>query len=224
VHVPAVLGPERDESAWAEVIARQWLDRYGIVSREWWRHDRPPVSWRAIYRELKRLEMRGEANRGHFVRGLSGAQFAHPEAVDRLREVDGAEPPVIVMSASDPANPYALPLADDQRDEFARVRGRRPVLATIGGVVVLVAESHGATMRVRPDVIETDVIRAARAVAERLAVRGSRPKDVVVETINGQHAATSKHYGAFAAAGFRRTTRAIRFLVPGTGIGSPSSF
>jgi ATP-dependent Lhr-like helicase len=38
--------------------SRQWLVRYGIVSRDWWRRERPPVSWRSIYRELKRLEFR----------------------------------------------------------------------------------------------------------------------------------------------------------------------
>ncbi|HEY6089211.1 MAG TPA: DEAD/DEAH box helicase, partial [Gemmatimonadaceae bacterium] len=57
------LGPELPEEERAERIARQWLTRYGIVSREWWRRERPPVPWRSIYRELKRLEYRGEVRR-----------------------------------------------------------------------------------------------------------------------------------------------------------------
>jgi hypothetical protein len=30
------------------MIARQWLDRYGIVAREMWRRERPAIGWRAI--------------------------------------------------------------------------------------------------------------------------------------------------------------------------------
>src|SRR5436190_448791 len=48
-----------EEDALAEVIARQWLDRYGVVARDWWRRERPPIAWRSIYRELRRMELRG---------------------------------------------------------------------------------------------------------------------------------------------------------------------
>ena len=88
VSTPRVLGPAGDEAALGEAIARQWLDRYGVVAREMWRRERPPVPWRPIYRELKRLEFRGDVRRGYFVRGLSGAQFALPEAVEALRADD----------------------------------------------------------------------------------------------------------------------------------------
>jgi len=64
VQTPRVLGPEADESAWAESVARQWLDRYGIVAREMWRRERPAVSWRAVYRELKRLEFAARSGAG----------------------------------------------------------------------------------------------------------------------------------------------------------------
>src|ERR1700737_66985 len=81
------LGPNLPEEERAERIARQWLARYGVVSRDWWRRERPPVPWRAIYRELKRLEFRGEVRRGYFVKGLGGAQFALPDAVEWLRAI-----------------------------------------------------------------------------------------------------------------------------------------
>src|SRR4029079_11394387 len=78
VRAPRVLGPEVDESAWAELIAKQWLERYGVVSRGMWRRERPAVAWRSIYRELRRLEFRGEGRRGYFLRGPSGATLAFP--------------------------------------------------------------------------------------------------------------------------------------------------
>jgi hypothetical protein len=58
---------------------------------------------------------------------------------------------------------------------------------------------------------ESDFNRAAKAMAEHLVRRSARPRDLVVETIDGVAAATAPAYAPFAAAGFRRTTRAIRY-------------
>ena len=49
VHTRGTLGVEADEQELAERIARQWPPRYGIVSRDWWRRERPAVGWRSIY-------------------------------------------------------------------------------------------------------------------------------------------------------------------------------
>jgi ATP-dependent Lhr-like helicase len=209
--MPGVMGSLSDEATLAESIGRQWLDRYGIVSREHWRRERPAIAWRPIYLELRRLEMRGEVRRGYFVDGLSGVQFARADAVDLLRAAPEGDAPVIILSASDPANVQNLPLAPERRDSFARVRGRGAWIATIAGTVVLVAEGRGRSMRVRPGVSPADVARAAKVMAEHLVRRSSRPRDLVVETIDGAVAATSAHYPAFGEAGFRRTTRALRF-------------
>ncbi|MDQ2767127.1 MAG: DEAD/DEAH box helicase, partial [Gemmatimonadota bacterium] len=122
LRTPGTWGRRPDEEEHAEQIARQWLDRYAIVTRDWWRRERPPVGWRAIYRELKRLEYRGEVRRGYFVEGLGGAQFALPEAVERLRaqpDLD-ADAPIIAMSAADPANPYTLPLESIAKGSLVR--------------------------------------------------------------------------------------------------------
>jgi ATP-dependent Lhr-like helicase len=71
-----------------------------------WRRERPAIAWRAIYRELKRLEFRGEVRRGYFVRGLSGAQFALPEAVETLRAIRRrpANGELVLVAAADPLN------------------------------------------------------------------------------------------------------------------------
>ncbi|HVX41606.1 MAG TPA: DEAD/DEAH box helicase [Gemmatimonadaceae bacterium] len=211
VQVPRVLGPEVGEEEWADILTAQMLERYGIVSREMWRRERPAVSWRAIYRELKRLEFRGEVRRGYFVRGLSGAQFALPHAVELLRADDtDPAPAAVVMAASDPANVYNLPQpTDPARDPFVRPRGRGALLVTIAGVVVLIAERRGARITVRPDSDPAVVTRAARALVEHLAARSSR--DIMLETIDGQPAASSAHTESFVEAGFRRGTGGLRF-------------
>ena len=45
----------------------------------------PP--WRVLYEVLSRMELTGAVRRGYFVEGLSGAQFALPEAVQLLQEL-----------------------------------------------------------------------------------------------------------------------------------------
>jgi ATP-dependent Lhr-like helicase len=213
VRAPRVLGPEADEAAWAELIARQWLDRYGVVSREIWRRERPAIGWRSIYYELKRLEFRGDVRRGYFVRGLSGAQFAVPEAVEMLRTAPAAGPQTadaIVMSVNDPANVFTLPLpTSPERDPFVRPRSRGALLATVNGVVVAIAERRGARIAIRPDTPHDTVTTAVRAIVVHLVERTSR--DLVIETIDGQPASGSQYLDAFVAAGMRRGTTGLRY-------------
>jgi len=212
VRVPRVLGPEVDESVWAESIARQWLDRYGVVSREMWRRERPPIGWRSIYHELKRLEFRGEVRRGYFVRGLAGAQFALPEAVEMLRRPatpdDDASP--VVMTVTDPANVYSLPMPHDEaRDPFVKPRSRGALLVTLDGLVVMIAERRGERILIRPSTSDGIVTRAAAALVAHLGERTTR--DITVETIDGQPASGSRHLDAFRAVGFRRGTVGLRY-------------
>jgi ATP-dependent Lhr-like helicase len=165
------MGPELPEEERAERIARQWLTRYGIVSRDWWRRERPPVSWRSIYRELKRLEFRGEIRRGYFVKGLGGAQFALPDAVEWLRSVAGEDQNsanFVVMAASDPANVYNLPLELVDRDPLSRPRGSGALLVTRGGRIALAAEARGRRFSLADWLSPEEVVAAKKALVEHL--------------------------------------------------------
>jgi ATP-dependent Lhr-like helicase len=219
VRTPGILGNGDDEEALAEAIARQWLDRYGIVTRDWWRRERPAVSWRLIYRELRRLEMRGEVRRGYFVRGLAGAQFATAAAVDALREVaSDSEAPVITMSTSDPANAYALPLivADEDRPALARPRGRGALLVTRAGRAIMAAEARGRRVSVASDATEQDVKLAAESLVAHLSLPSpgsQRRHDLEIEAIDGAAATKSPHAAAFVATGFRRDGLTLRKAV-----------
>jgi ATP-dependent helicase Lhr and Lhr-like helicase len=90
-----------------ELIARGLLRRWGVV---FWRLLAREADWLPPWRELlfcyRTLEARGEIRGGRFVAGLSGEQFAAPEAVGLLREVR-RRPRAgewVSLSAADPLN------------------------------------------------------------------------------------------------------------------------
>ena len=205
------LGRELPEEEHAAEIARHWLDRYGIVARDWWRRERPPVSWRAIYRELKRMEYRGEVRRGYFVSGLGGAQFALPDAVEQLRAArDDTSAPVVAIAAGDPANPYSLPrspLAPKVgHDPLLRPRGAGAVLVTRRGVVMLAAEGRGRRITLAADLSDADVLAAVRALVEYLGRGGAahrRRQATTLDTIDGVAAISSPRAAVLREAGFR---------------------
>jgi ATP-dependent Lhr-like helicase len=90
-----------------EHIADTLLRRYGVV---FWRLLEREAAWippwRELLRVLRRLEARGEIRGGRFVAGITGEQFALPEAVGLLRDTRRAPPPPtwISLSAADPLN------------------------------------------------------------------------------------------------------------------------
>ena len=214
VRTPGTMGQAPSPEEHAAAIARQWLERYGIVARNWWRRERPPVPWRTIYLELKRMEFRGEVRRGYFVRGLAGAQFALPEAVEQLRATEpDATAPFVVIAASDPANPYALELEGVDVEPLSRPRGRGALLVTREGRVAMAVEGRGRRITIAPWMDDAAVVAAATAVLTHLRASRSlsaRPRDIEVETIDGAHAAAMRWTQAFLDAGFRRETGGLR--------------
>jgi ATP-dependent Lhr-like helicase len=165
------LGRSSGHEAQAAEIARYWLDRYGIVSREIWRRERPKISWRTIYHELKRMEFTGEARRGYFVKGLAGAQFATSAAVEQLRAIAEESEngkPFIVMAASDPANIYNLPLDLADKDPLSRPRGTGGLIVTRAGKVALSVEGRGKRVVAAEWMEKEDVTRAKEVLASHL--------------------------------------------------------
>ncbi len=108
-------GSERDENA-VEIQAKAFLRRYGIVFRRLLTREASAAPWRELSRIYRRLEARGEIRGGRFVHGMSGEQFALPEAVERLREIrrQPADGRIISISAADPLNLTGI-LTSDER-------------------------------------------------------------------------------------------------------------
>ncbi len=70
-----------------DMVARQLLRRTGVVFRRTLERERIPVTWSALRRAYRRMELRGEIRGGRFVASFSGEQFALPEAVEVLRRL-----------------------------------------------------------------------------------------------------------------------------------------
>jgi len=96
---------ERSDAA-IEMLAWTLLRRYGVMCRRLLTRETAGVPWRDLVRVYRRLEARGEIRGGRFVSGVSGEQFALPDAVERLREIrrSGADNRLIVVSGADPLN------------------------------------------------------------------------------------------------------------------------
>ena len=71
----------------AEEIARILLKRYGVVFKRLLEREGIVLPWSVLLRIYHRLEARGEIRGGRFVAGISGEQFALPEAVGMLRAI-----------------------------------------------------------------------------------------------------------------------------------------
>jgi len=89
-----------------EKFARLLLRRYGVVFRRLLERESFPVTWYELGRIYRRWEARGEIRGGYFVGGVSGEQFALPEAIGLLRSIRkiSSNEQLITLSAADPLN------------------------------------------------------------------------------------------------------------------------
>ena len=224
----AGLVPE-PPNATARAVARAnlLLDRYGVVSRECAAAEDVRGGFGPLYKVLKEMEETGRVRRGYFVDGLSGAQFAHPGAVDRLRAARPAaeerDQPVRVdevvpLPAMDPANPYGalVPWPETASPDDAgprRVPGAWVMLAR-GRPVIYIAP-RGRRLITFPATIrdEDGALDAALAMLRRLP-RGGRRGLLVIEKIDGRPAPESPLLGTFRAAGYELDYRDLVDLSP----------
>ncbi len=140
----------RTDPETVELVARGLLRRWGVV---FWRLIAREADWLPPWRELlfcyRRLEARGEIRGGRFVAGLSGEQFAAPEAVGLLRDVRRRERSGewVSLSAADPLNLLGLLTPGTRLPALAgnRILYRDGVpLATLAGAEVRFLETLDA--------------------------------------------------------------------------------
>ena len=92
-----------------ERIARQLLQRYGVVFRDLLARESFSPAWRDLLIQYRRMELRGEIRGGRFVDGFTGEQYGLPEAVESIRALrragrEASSAQEIRISAADPLN------------------------------------------------------------------------------------------------------------------------
>ncbi|MGA7156302.1 MAG: crosslink repair DNA glycosylase YcaQ family protein, partial [Acidobacteriaceae bacterium] len=170
---------------WNRAISQQLLARYGIVFRETVLFENIPGGFPAIYVILKALEESGRVRRGYFISKLGGSQFALPPAVESLRSLrtEGrvAEDQVVILAATDPANPYGAlvrwPSIAEAGSMMSRTVGAQVVL--IGGHLRAYLRHGNPAIQVLLPEEEPDRSRVARLLAKFLAEYGRREVQAV---------------------------------------------
>jgi ATP-dependent Lhr-like helicase len=187
---------------------RLLLERHGLLTREAVAAEGMEGGFSAIYPVLRAMEDAGQVRRGYFVSDRGAAQFALPEAVDKLRALrePAGSPHALILAASDPANLYGAALPWPERSD-----GRRP--ARLPGALVLLVDGAPAAYIPRgephlltfPDALpHRDPAEVTEAAARALAeeVEAGRRSAFFIRQIDGHPAPRTLMGPALAAAGF----------------------
>src|ERR1019366_5992751 len=210
------LSEGRSATAWSHAMAQQLLTRYGVVFRETAHAEGLVGGFSAVYDVLKAMEESGKVRRGYFAADLGATQFAMPAAVDLLRslrtEREGDECEMLMLAATDPANPYGSllrwPSGGDAASSLTRSVRARVVLCD--GALVAYLRRGDPNVQVFLPEEEPGRGQVARALAEFLVarVRGDREEDaagragLLISTVNGVAVAESAMARALLDAGF----------------------
>jgi ATP-dependent Lhr-like helicase len=149
------------------------------VFRETAHAENLPGGFSAVYDVLKALEESGRVRRGYFAADLGATQFAMPAAVDLLRSLrvanDGVSE-VVMLAATDPANPYGSllrwPAAPEEGSSLTRSVGARVVL--VDGALTCYLRRGNPNLQVLLPEEEPQRSQTARALAEFLLAQVQR--------------------------------------------------
>lgn len=188
--VEQVVGTFVSPTEHAASLARQLLERNGVVTRDVFHAESIEGGFASLYPILKALEEAGKIQRGYFIEGRGAAQFASSAALDRLRSFREPEdqPGIVVLAAADPANPYGATLPWPIREDN-RIPGR-----AAGAMVILIngelAAYFGRSEKMLLtflNVAEMDQQRYSEGVARALAdlVRHGHRRAIFITQIDG---------------------------------------
>ena len=187
------------------------LRRYGIVSRDAAQAEGIAGGFGDLGRVLRAMEESGQVRRGHFVEGLSGAQFAAPGAVDRLRrQRRTASHQCLALATTDLANPFGALLS------WPQTRGPLRPSRRAGASVILVAGRpvlylEGVARRVATFVDADDEALDCAVAALPPWLRMQRKRAVRIADIDGEAARRSSLAPRLEQAGFKREMHGLVF-------------
>ena len=220
--VAARLGAAISPTESATALAQQLLSRYGILTREVAAAESVSGGFSAVYDILKALEDAGRIRRGYFAGGVGATQFALPAALDLLRSLkeQPEEPEVVVLAATDPANPYGTILrwpepSQSARDQRAPIRSAGSLVVMVNGALAAYI-SRGARQLLAflPD-DEPAQAATARALASTLARIG-----LLVHEIDGLPASEHPLAPYLVEAGFSPSAMGFQIRHAGLGRGA----
>ena len=203
--VDRLLEPEPMQRDRARALAEALLDRHGVLTRPAALAEGIPGGFSSVYGELRLMEEGGLCQRGYFVEGLGGAQFALPAAVERLRDVRsaGSGGATAVLSAVDPASPLGtvVPWPEAPR-KLARAAGARVVL--VGGAPALFVERGGRSIVVLdPELLEPAIEALTGLVAD------GRVRRLAIEKVDGEPIGGTLAERLLMAHGFLQAPRRV---------------
>jgi ATP-dependent Lhr-like helicase len=209
-----IMGKPADDQDRAYYQARLLLQRYGILVKEWYRRENGLLPWHQIFQVLKRLEWQGEIRRGYFISGLSGVQFALPEALEILetlyRKPSSGDNQPILLCSMDPALPFSG--GDDSglihSDGNPLKLNRSPAnhLVLMDGRVIITCERYFQRFSVLND-LPQPVWEALSKILHgylKMSHLLKRATRLEIHQINNQPAAASPYTDKFMKAGFEK--------------------
>jgi ATP-dependent Lhr-like helicase len=213
----AVMGNKLSIEEQIERQARLLLLRHGVLVKEWYRRENSFLPWYQIFQALKRLEWRGEIRRGYFIEGLSGIQFALPEAIDLLQSVPDItpSPTPILVSTIDPALSFgghiSWDLKSEDGNELSIVRAAGNHLLFLEEKPVQYSENYGN----RIYTLNSFNPKKAELIIDtfktwlRLPVHLRPRKKLTIDQINSKPAVESSLASLFLSQGFEKEDNSI---------------
>lgn len=133
-----------DEKCDLETKLERCFDRFLIVCRE--TAAAGGLSWQEALSVLRIWEYTGQARRGYFVEGLSGAQFIRKKDYASVVSGRQTEKKLVWVNAADPAQCWGKVLPHREGRNFMNIPGT--AIACFGGMPVAVLERQGSVLRV----------------------------------------------------------------------------
>ena len=170
---------------------RALLDRYGVLTREQANREGGAFRWAAVFPALRVMELAGEVVGGLFFDGLSGPQFALPQAARQLEAWSGARA-TFWVNALDPVAPCALGLAGAVGGLPLPQRLLANHLGWLEGQLAVVSEQFAKRLHIAPPPDDSGL----DALLAHLAALCRRRRRLDTEVVNGKPVAASPYLPA----------------------------
>ncbi len=202
-------GHELDPLEQAEIRkerARQLFRRYGIIFREILSREIPALSWGALFKTFRIMELSGEILSGQFFENISGLQFISHEAF-RLLQKKLPDDSIYWMSAMDPASVCGMNLDLPETDLPSRLGTTHLVFH--GKKLVLVSRSGGKQLTFHVQHDDVNILEYLHCFQTFLS-RSFHPVQYIrIETINNEPAKESLYVDSLKAFGFEKDYKGL---------------